>query len=75
MIWRMDLTKEHSCLDIPVLEIIAAVVNVMVLHRLLGGVEFLPEGLEVQLHVDAEATAHILRSGRTKASIMQAVHE
>ena len=47
----------------------------MVLRRLLGGVEFLPEGLEVQLHVDAEATTHILSSGRTKASIIQVVHE
>ena len=75
MIWRIDLTPDLLCLDIPVLENIAAVVNVMVLHRLLGGVEFLPEGMEVQLHVDAEATAHILSSGRTKASIMQAVHE
>ena len=47
VIWRINLTTEHLCLDIPVLENVAAVANGMVLHQSLGGVEFLPEGLEV----------------------------
>ena len=71
----IDLTLEHLSLDIPILEAIAAVVNVMVAHDVLGGASHLPEGICVEAHVDAQATAHVLIRGKASSKMMQLVHQ
>ena len=73
-VWTVPLTREHLRLDIPELEAIAAVVNVICAHRIMGGTDCLPEGTCFEAHVDAQATAHVLMKGRARAPMMQLIH-
>jgi len=50
-------------------------VNVMVAHDVLGGASHLPEGICVEAHVDAQATAHVLIRGKATSKMMQLVHQ
>lgn len=72
--WTVVLEKKHLELDIPVTEAIAAVVNVICAHKVIGGTEHLPEGVCFEAHVDAQATAHVLIKGRARSPMMQLVH-
>ena len=72
--WVLSLSAEHLELDIPVLEAIAAVVNVTRAYRVLGGTGHLPTGVKVEAHVDAQATVHVLMKGRVRSPMMQFVH-
>jgi site-specific DNA-cytosine methylase len=72
--WRVALNAEHLRLDIPILEAIAAVVNVIVAHDVLGGTDCLPAGACFEAHVDAQATAHVLLRGKARSPMMQMVH-
>ena len=74
MYWRVPLTPRLLLLDIPVLEAIAAVVNIIVAHRLLSSDQGLPASLCVEMHVDAQATAHVLIKGSARSPNMQIVH-
>ena len=58
--WTVVLEKKHPELDNPVTEAIAAVVNVIRVHRVIGGTEHLHEGVCFEARVDAQATAHVL---------------
>ena len=73
--WRVPLTAEHLELDIPVLEAVAAVVNVLCAHRIVGGTDHLPADVCFEVHVDAQATAQVLIKGRARAPMMQHVHK
>ena len=56
------------------LEGIAAVVNVVAAHRIVGGTGHLPEDVCFESHIDAQATAHILIRERARSPMMQLVH-
>jgi hypothetical protein len=71
----VPLSQEHLTLDIPVLEAIAAVVNVVAAHEVLGGTDHLPIDICVEVHVDAQATAHVLIRGKARSKMMQLVHQ
>jgi len=72
--WVVPLTPEDLELDIPVLEAIAAVVNVVAAHKIVGGTDHLPEDVCFEAHVDAQATAHVLIRGKARSPMMQLVH-
>ena len=72
--WTYKLDVKHLELDIPVLEAIAAVVNIVCAHQVIGGTDHLPKGVCFEAHVDAQATAHVLIKGSAKAPMMQLVH-
>ena len=58
--WTVPLSKLHLQLDIPILEAVAAVVNIVFAFKLMGGTYHLPAGACFEAHVDAQATAHVL---------------
>ena len=70
--WRVPLTKEHLLLDIPVLEAIAAVANVICASALFGGTDHLPPDSCFEMHVDALATVAILIRGRARSPMSSA---
>ena len=70
----MPLTKRHLTLHISTLEAIAAVVNVICAHRIIGGTDHLPQDLCFEAHVDAQATTQVLIKGRARSPMMQIVH-
>ena len=72
--WTVPLTELHLQLDIPILEAIAAVVNVIFAWEVIGGTDHLPEGFCFESHVDAQATAHVLIKGKARSPMMQFVH-
>ena len=72
--WTLEFKAEHLELDIPVLEAVAAVVNIVCAHQVMGGTGHLPEGVCFEAHVDAQATAHVLIKGKARAPMMQLVH-
>ena len=55
--WSIPLTSDHLISDIPILEAITAVVNIVFTHEVIGGTGHLPEDLCFEAHVDAQATA------------------
>ena len=72
--WRLPLTQEHLSLDIPILEAIAAVANIIWVHRILGGTSCIPVDTTFEAHVDAKATADVLIRGKARSPMMQFVH-
>ena len=72
--WRVPLSREHLELDIPVLEGLACVVNLLTVHKLLGGTEHLSASLLVEVHVDAKATADLFIKGSARSPMMTFLH-
>ena len=72
--WSIPLASDHLILDNPILEAIAAVVNGVFTHKVIGGTDHLPEDLCFEAHVDAQATAQVLIKGRARFPMMQLVH-
>ena len=73
-VWRVPLTKKDLELHISLLEGVAAVVNVICAHNMLGGTDQLPPDTCIEAHVDAQATTHILIKGRAKSPAMAHLH-
>ena len=73
-VWRVPLSDEHLILHISLLEGIAAVVNIVCVHRLMGGTDHLPSDTCIEAHVDAQATAQILIRGRARSPAMVFLH-
>ena len=67
-VWRVPLSDEHLILHISSLEGIAAVVNIVCVHRLIGGTDHLPADACI------EATAQILIRGRARSPAMVFLH-
>ena len=61
-------------MHISLLEGIAAVVNIVCVHRLMGGTYHLPADACIEAHVDAQATAQILIRGRARSPAMVSLH-
>ena len=72
--WVVPLTAKFLQLDIPILEGIAAVVNVVCAHNIMGGTDHLPADTCFEAHVDAQATVQVLIKGRAKSPMMQFLH-
>ena len=72
--WTVPLSKLRLQLDIPILEAVAAVVNIVFAFNLMGGTGHLPAGACFEAHVDAQATAHVLIRGKARSKMMQFVH-
>jgi hypothetical protein len=72
--WRVPLSADHLELDIPVLEGLACVVNLMTVHKLLGGTEHLSSSMQVEVHVDAKATADLFIKGSARSPMMTFLH-
>lgn len=73
-VWRVPLSAEHLTLHISILEAIAAIVNVVCVHKLMGGTDHLPPDTCVEVHVDAQATAQILIRGAARSPAMAHLH-
>ena len=73
-VWRVTLSGEHLILHISLLEGIAAVVNLVCVHYLMGGTNHLPADTCIEVHVDAQATAQILIRGRARSPAMAFLH-
>ena len=71
--WTVEFKPEHLELDIPVLEAVAAVVNVVCAFKVMGGTDHLPEGVCFEARVDAQAIAHVLIRGKARAPMMQLI--
>ena len=74
-VWRVPLTESDLTLHISILEAIAAVVNVVCAHRVMGGTEHLPPEPCIEAHIDAQATAQVLIKGRAKSKAMAFLHQ
>ena len=76
--WAFEFAPHHLELDIPILEAIVAVANVMWMDQMLRGSLHLGSGEpgkpHVAFHVDAQATAHMLIKGKAKSPMMRWVH-
>jgi hypothetical protein len=76
--WSYPLSLLELTLHITALEAIAAVVNLVWAAQLLcGGLDNcadLPEHQLLTLHVDAQATAHVLVKGKARSPMMQFIH-
>lgn len=75
--WAFEFAQRHLELGIPILEAIAAVVNVVWMDQMLCN--SLHDALEpgkphVAFHVDAQAAAHMLIKGKAKSAVMRWVH-
>ena len=73
-VWRAPLTEGDLTLHISLLEAIAAVVNVVCAHKIIGGTEHLPQGVCIEVHIDAQATAQVLIMDRAKSPAMSYLH-
>ena len=74
-VWRVALTHEDLILHISLLEAIAAVVNVVCAHRLMGGTDHLPPDTCIEAHIDAQATAQVLIRGKARSPALVFLHQ
>ena len=71
--WTLAYEAHHLTLDIPVLELIAFAVNLMVFEHLLGPIADADDTL-ILAYIDAQASAVILSRGSAHSPVMQFVH-